>query len=79
MKLEKQFDNHVNTFLFFRSVLTADKTFALGFKFVLSSLLAFVPSPIMFGAIIDQSCIFWGKTPCGENTNCWIYDGEMFR
>lgn len=56
-----------------------DKTFALGLKFFLTSLLVFIPSPIMFGWLMDKACIFWGKTACGENTNCWVYNGEMFR
>ena len=32
-----------------------------------------VPGPIMFGAIIDSTCMIW-REKCGEHASCWIYD-----
>ena len=32
-----------------------------------------VPGPIVFGAIIDSTCMIW-REKCGENASCWIYD-----
>lgn len=62
-----------------RCISREDKTFALGIKYCLTSLLAFIPSPIVFGALMDKACIFWGKSSCGESTNCWVYDAVAFR
>lgn len=61
-----------------RCVEERDKTLAIGFGMSLVRLLAAVPSPILFGYIIDNACIAWGKT-CTSKGNCWLYDGEKLR
>lgn len=61
-----------------RCVEERDKTLAIGFVMALMRLLANVPSPIVFGYIIDNACIAWGKT-CTRRGNCWMYDGEKLR
>ena len=38
----------------FRCVATKDKSFAQGLSLVLVSLLAFIPGPIIYGAIIGK-------------------------
>jgi solute carrier organic anion transporter family, member 5A len=61
-----------------RCVEKRDKTVAIGLGMSLVRLLASVPSPILFGTLIDKACIIWGKT-CTSNGNCWLYDGETLR
>lgn len=61
-----------------RCVEERDKTVAIGFGMAFVRMLAAVPSPILFGYIIDYSCLAWGKT-CTRRGNCWLYDGETLR
>ncbi|CAG9772829.1 unnamed protein product [Ceutorhynchus assimilis] len=61
-----------------RCVEEKDKSVAMGFGLMLMSLCAFVPSPILFGIIMDKACLVWGKT-CNGNGNCWLYNGETLR
>ena len=37
-----------------------------------------LPSPMIFGAIIDNTCILW-QEECGETTNCLLYDTDRLR
>lgn len=62
----------------FSCVDEKDKTVAMGFGIMLMSLFAFIPSPIIFGSLLDNTCLVWGKT-CSGNGNCWLYDGETLR
>ena len=39
-----------------RCVDEEDKSFAIGLAYLFVSLFAFIPSPIVYGAIIGQSC-----------------------
>ncbi|KAG8273911.1 hypothetical protein J6590_011460 [Homalodisca vitripennis] len=56
----------------------ADKTIGMAIGVVLMSIFAFVPSPILFGHIIDTTCLVWGKT-CSGSGNCWLYDADKLR
>ncbi|KAL0268810.1 UNVERIFIED_CONTAM: hypothetical protein PYX00_010624 [Menopon gallinae] len=61
-----------------RCVEERDKSVSLGFGLMFLSLFAFIPSPILFGYILDTTCLIWGKT-CEGTGNCWIYDSERLR
>ncbi|XP_008217820.1 solute carrier organic anion transporter family member 74D [Nasonia vitripennis] len=61
-----------------RCVDEKDKTVAMGFSLTIMSLFAFIPSPILFGFILDKTCLVWGKT-CSGTGNCWLYNGETLR
>jgi hypothetical protein len=61
-----------------RCVDEKDKTVAMGFGMMMMSLFSFIPSPIFFGALMDKTCLVWGKT-CSSKGNCWLYDGKMLR
>ncbi|XP_022915464.1 solute carrier organic anion transporter family member 74D [Onthophagus taurus] len=61
-----------------RCVEEKDKPVAMGFALMMMSLCAFVPSPILFGIILDKACLVWGKT-CSGNGNCWLYNSETLR
>ncbi|XP_064651838.1 solute carrier organic anion transporter family member 5A1-like [Lineus longissimus] len=61
-----------------RSVAEEERAFALGMQFVVLRLFAYIPAPILFGNIIDTTCLHW-KHQCGEPGSCLIYDIEAFR
>ena len=63
-----------------RSVEEEAKAFALGIQFVIFRLFGYIPSPILFGNVIDSTCILWKSTCDGEaGGRCLMYDIEMFR
>lgn len=56
-----------------------ERSFALGMQFVIFRLFGYIPAPIVFGNLIDSTCLLWQST-CGEKGGrCLIYDIEMFR
>ncbi|XP_067632743.1 solute carrier organic anion transporter family member 74D-like isoform X2 [Eurosta solidaginis] len=61
-----------------RCVPEKDKTAAMGFGMMMMSMMAFIPSPIFFGWVLDRLCLVWGKT-CSNKGNCWLYDPESLR
>lgn len=62
-----------------RSVSEEERSFALGMQFVIFRLFGYIPAPIVFGNLIDSTCILWQST-CGEKGGrCLIYDIETFR
>lgn len=61
-----------------RCVDEKDKTASMGFGMMIVCMLAFMPSPIFYGALLDSTCILWGKT-CGGKGNCWLYDNQKLR
>lgn len=62
-----------------RSVSEEERSFALGMQFVIFRLFGYIPAPILFGNLIDSSCLLW-KSSCGEaGGRCLIYDIEKFR
>ena len=43
-------------------------------------LFAYIPAPIVFGSVIDTTCLVWKPTQCQmEGTTCLLYDIEQFR
>ncbi|CAG0917908.1 unnamed protein product, partial [Notodromas monacha] len=62
-----------------RSVEKRDKSLAVGFSLVMFAILAFIPTPILYGAIIDSTCLIWRETKCGTKGNCAFYDANKFR
>jgi len=63
-----------------RSVEEEEKAFALGIQFVIFRLFGYIPSPIMFGNVIDSTCLVWKQTCEGsQGGRCLMYDIELFR
>merc|ERR1719150_2806069 len=63
-----------------RSVEEEEKAFALGIQFVIFRIFGYIPSPIIFGNVIDSTCLLWKQTCEGaQGGRCLIYDIEMFR
>lgn len=70
----------IDIFLFVvcSSVEPRDKSFAGGFSMFLSSSLALIPGPILFGRMIDSTCLVWSNKN-EERGNCLLYDPIKFR
>jgi len=66
------------TLISLRAVDPRDKSASLVILISFLSLFAFFPSPIIFGALIDNACTVWGSN-CGEETNCLLYDTDAMR
>lgn len=67
-----------NVLVNYRSVEKRDKSFAQGITLMIISLFALIPGPIIYGAIIDSTCLIWEKS-CGTRGNCWFYHRDNFR
>ncbi|KAL6479230.1 hypothetical protein MHYP_G00126630 [Metynnis hypsauchen] len=61
-----------------RTVSPELKSYALGVLFLLLRLLGFIPPPLIFGAGIDSTCLFW-STECGSRGACILYDNVAYR
>ncbi|XP_035273141.1 solute carrier organic anion transporter family member 3A1-like isoform X2 [Anguilla anguilla] len=61
-----------------RTVSPELKSYALGVLFLLLRLLGFIPPPLIFGAGIDSTCLFW-STVCGDRGACMLYDNVAYR
>nr|XP_032815412.1 solute carrier organic anion transporter family member 5A1-like [Petromyzon marinus] len=62
-----------------RSFPERDRPFALGMQFVLLRALAYIPTPIYFGAVIDTTCMLWQSDSCGLVGSCLEYDSTALR
>ncbi|CDW54661.1 OATP and Gal-bind lectin and Kazal 2 domain conta ining protein [Trichuris trichiura] len=67
-----------SVFITLRSVPIHLKSVALGFSGFLLSLLSTLPSPIMYGHVIDSTCLLWKKS-CGKHGSCSLYDVDALR
>lgn len=68
----------------YRSVSPEERSFALGMQFVIFRLLGYIPSPIVFGNVIDSSCLLWSVKRCSQllpavSGRCLLYDIQDFR
>lgn len=61
-----------------RSVPMEDKSFAVGIQYMFFRVLAFMPGPVLYGKVIDTTCLLWGRK-CNRNTSCLYYDLDLFR
>ncbi|KAG6453172.1 hypothetical protein O3G_MSEX008005 [Manduca sexta] len=63
-----------------RSVSEEERSFALGMQFVIFRLFGYIPAPILFGNLIDSTCLLWKQSCNGEKGGrCLLYDIEQFR
>uniref|UniRef100_A0A1A9ZK73 Solute carrier organic anion transporter family member n=1 Tax=Glossina pallidipes TaxID=7398 RepID=A0A1A9ZK73_GLOPL len=67
-----------NILVNYRAVSPKDKSFAQGLSLMMISLFALIPGPIVYGRIIDSTCLVWTKT-CTGTGNCQLYDQTTFR
>lgn len=61
-----------------RSVLEEDKAIAIGMMSFLTSLLGWLPGPIVFGHLLDSTCVWWSEL-CGIRGECLLYDIKDMR
>lgn len=59
-----------------RCVPHSQRAFAMGIQTLFYGLLGSVPGPIVFGILLDSSCLLW-ETNCDGSANCWLYDNKM--
>jgi len=62
-----------STLINLRCVDPSDKAASMVIMVSILSLVAFLPAPLIMGAIIDGSCVVWGQK-CGKRTTCLLYD-----
>ncbi|XP_072290374.1 solute carrier organic anion transporter family member 4A1 [Eucyclogobius newberryi] len=55
-----------------RCVPENHKSFALGIQWILVRTLGAIPGPIIFGSMVDRSCLLW-QDKCGERGSCFLY------
>nr|DBA23381.1 TPA: hypothetical protein GDO54_014297 [Pyxicephalus adspersus] len=62
------------TMAILRCVPDKQRSFALGVQWSLIRLLGSIPGPIIFGVVIDSSCILWNLNDCKVKGACWTYN-----
>ena len=62
-----------------RSVSEIERPFALGLQLVIMRILAYIPSPLIFGRAIDLTCVVWRQDDCNQTGSCLLYDRDKFR
>lgn len=64
--------------LILRSVEQEDKSLVIGIQFMLLRVLAWMPCPVLYGRVIDSTCLLWERK-CDNNASCRYYDNTQFR
>ena len=59
-------------------MIISDKAMAMGIIQFAIGLFGNVPCPIIYGAVIDSTCLVW-ETICGKQGACSLYDPDAFR
>ncbi|CAF1291593.1 unnamed protein product [Rotaria magnacalcarata] len=59
-----------------RSVRHELQSFSLGFENCIVKLLAQISTPILFGIILDNQCLFWSQSTFHHRASCFIYNGD---
>ncbi|XP_055341717.1 solute carrier organic anion transporter family member 3A1-like [Paramacrobiotus metropolitanus] len=68
-----------NQMLSFRIVDPDLKSLSKAVRTLMASLFAFIPGPIIMGAVIDSACRLWNTQTCGAKGACLIYDLDSLR
>ncbi|KAM6211786.1 solute carrier organic anion transporter family member 1C1-like [Sarcoramphus papa] len=65
--------------IMFRCVQPELKSLAVGLYTLIMRMLAGIPAPVYFGALIDKTCLKWGSTSCGQRGACRLYNSDAYR
>jgi len=57
-------------------VPSSQRSLGLGIQWLIVRLLGSIPAPIVFGALMDSTCILWHKSCDGESGSCRAYDNS---
>lgn len=68
-----------NLLVNYRCVSNQDKSVTQGLILMMISLFALIPGPVLFGRIIDSTCLVWTEQCSGRKGNCQLYDQRLFR
>lgn len=68
-----------NLLVNYRCVSNQDKSVTQGLILMMISLFALIPGPVLFGRIIDSTCLVWTEQCSGRRGNCQLYDQRLFR
>lgn len=68
-----------NLLVNYRCVSNQDKSVTQGLILMMVSLFALIPGPVLFGRIIDSTCLVWTEQCSGRRGNCQLYDQRRFR
>ncbi|XP_025100117.1 solute carrier organic anion transporter family member 2A1-like [Pomacea canaliculata] len=61
-----------------RSVAEVDKPLAIGLYSFLYTLLGWFPAPVLYGQVVDTTCLLW-SSGCAGRGSCSLYDLRAFR
>ncbi|XP_077487686.1 solute carrier organic anion transporter family member 74D-like [Amblyomma americanum] len=67
-----------STLIVLRCIEPRDKSLCLLTMSALMNAFAFIPYPLIYGALTDASCIVW-EDRCGDRGSCWLYDLKKLR
>ncbi|XP_070392105.1 solute carrier organic anion transporter family member 4A1-like [Dermacentor albipictus] len=56
-----------------RCVKPAERSLALGIRQIIGRLVGSIPAPVIFGGIVDQTCVSWHRS-CGKSGACVVYE-----
>lgn len=59
--------------MYFRCVHDDQRSFALGIQWIKVRIFGTIPAPLIFGFLIDDSCILWQES-CDDAGACLVYD-----
>lgn len=62
-------------FIIFRCVQDEQRSFALGIQWIVVRIFGTIPAPLVFGFLIDKTCILW-EQDCYESGSCLVYDNN---
>lgn len=59
-----------------RCVPQQDSSFALGIQWIIARCLGSIPGPILFGKMIDLTCLLWQKKCDDNDGSCFFYNNQ---
>ncbi|XP_055599366.1 solute carrier organic anion transporter family member 4A1 [Uranotaenia lowii] len=60
-----------------RCVHDDQRSFALGIQWIKVRVLGTIPAPMIFGRLIDETCILWQESLCEDHGACLVYDNAF--